>query len=111
MSGMRAQSVSTARETKAPNSVGAHRAEADGFGGRDSSVFMPKMWEDLRGLPPFARPYCHHTRVMERFVCQMSRWMTLAEVAAVSGLCWDSVKEIVKSDLGKRYARTFLKGV
>ncbi len=30
--------------------------------------------------------------------------MTLAEVAAVSGLCWDTVKEIVKSDLGRRYA-------
>jgi len=111
MSGMRAQSVSTAREAKASNSVGAHRAEADGFGDRDSSVFMPKMWEDLRGLPPFARPYCHYTRGMERFVCQLSRWMTLAEVAAVSGLCWDSVKEIVKSDLGKRYARICLKGV
>lgn len=48
---------------------------------------------------------------MERFVCELSRWMTLAEVAAVSGLCWDTVKEIVKSDLGKRYSRIPLKGV
>lgn len=46
---------------------------------------------------------------MERFVCQLSRWMTLAEVATVSGLGWESVKEIVKSDLGKRYARIPLK--
>lgn len=69
------------------------------------------MREDLRGLPPFARAYCRYTRGMERFVCQLSRWMTLAEVACVSRLCWDTVKEIVKSDLGKRYARIPLKGV
>lgn len=37
--------------------------------------------------------------------------MTLAEVAMVSGLGWESVKNIVKSDLGRRYASIPLKGV
>jgi transposase len=37
--------------------------------------------------------------------------MSLAEVAAVSGLGWESVKAIVKSDLNKRYAHIPLKGV
>lgn len=41
----------------------------------------------------------------------MSLWMTLAEVASVSGPGWDSVKKIVKSDLGGRHARIPLKGV
>ena len=37
--------------------------------------------------------------------------MTLAEVSAVRAVCWDSAKDIVKSDLGKRYAKISLKGV
>lgn len=37
--------------------------------------------------------------------------MTLQEVAGVSGLGWDTVKDIVKSDLGRRYQRISLKGV
>lgn len=89
----------------------SHRVEAHRSCGRSACLSLPELWKDLRGLPPFARAYCHYTRGMERFVCQLSRWMTLAEVAAVSGLGWDSVKEIVKSDLGKRYAHIPLKGV
>ena len=37
--------------------------------------------------------------------------MTLREVAAVSHLGWDTVKEIVKSDLGRRYRRIPLRHV
>jgi len=37
--------------------------------------------------------------------------MTLREVAAISHLGWDSVKEIVKSDLGRRYRRIPLRHV
>jgi len=37
--------------------------------------------------------------------------MTLSDVAALRGLAWDTLKEIVKSDLGKRYGRIPLKGV
>jgi transposase len=41
----------------------------------------------------------------------MSQWMTLSEVSAVSHLGWDTVKEIVKSDLGRRYRRIPLRQV
>ena len=44
-------------------------------------------------------------------VCTLSHWMTLSEVASVSHLHWESVKEIVKSDLGKRYAKIPLRHV
>lgn len=111
MPGLRAWAMCTARQADAAHIGGANRLEADGAGGGGSGVPVPELREDLRGLPPFARAYCHYTRGMERFVCQLSRWMTLAEVATVSGLGWESVKEIVKSDLGKRYARIPLKGV
>jgi transposase len=37
--------------------------------------------------------------------------MTLSEVGAVSHLHWASVKEIVKSDLGRRYQKISLRGV
>ena len=46
-----------------------------------------------------------------KFACELSRWMTISDVAAVSGLSWDCVKEIVKSDLGKRYGNIPLRGV
>jgi len=111
MSGLRARAMCPAGQAGAPGLGGAHRVETDGFGCGSAGMPVPEMREDLRGLPPFARAYCHYTRGLERFVCRLSRWMTLAEVAAVSGLGWDSVKEIVKSDLGKRYAHIPLKGV
>lgn len=111
MSGLRAWAVCAAGQACASSIGGAHRVETDRIGGGSSSLPVPELREDLRGLPPFARAYCHYTRGLERFVCQLSRWMTLAEVAAVSGLGWDSVKKIVKSDLGRRSARIPLKGV
>jgi len=111
MSGVRTRSLPAPRQEASTDLGGPHRAQAGGVGGRSAGVFVPEVREDLRGLPPFARPYCHYTRGLERFVCELSRWMTLAEVACVSGLGWESVKTIVKSHLGKRYARIPLKGV
>ena len=111
LSGLWARAVCAARQTGAEDLGSSYRVEAYGSGHRGSGLPLPKLWKDLRGLPPFARAYCHTTTGLERFICQLSRWMTLAEVSVVSGVCWDSVKEIVKSDLGKRYAQIPLKGV
>ncbi len=61
--------------------------------------------------PPFAPGYCRYSFGMMRFVCTLSRWMTLGDVAAVCGLGWDTVKAIVKSDLAKRYRKIDLRGV
>lgn len=59
-------------------------------------MFVPEVREDLRGLPPFAPAYCRYSFGMAKFVCTLSRWMTLGDVSAVSGLGWDTVKAIVK---------------
>jgi len=69
------------------------------------------MRQDVRRLPPFAPAYAHYTNSLARFVCTLSRWMTLNEVAAVTHLSWDTVKQIVKSDLARRYSHIPLKHV
>jgi transposase len=42
---------------------------------------------------------------------QLGRVMTLRDVAELSGLCWDSVKDIAKRRLRRDYGRIALKGV
>lgn len=69
------------------------------------------MRENFRCLSPFAPAYTHYSFYLIRFVCALSRWMTLSEVAVLSHLGWDTVKDIVKSDLGKRYRRIPLREV
>jgi transposase len=66
---------------------------------------------DLRGAPPFARPYVHYTRKLEELVEQLSRVMTLQDVAELTLLHWDGVKEIVKRRLRRDYGHLDLKGV
>lgn len=72
---------------------------------------MFEMREDVRRLPPFAPAYAHYSFSLARLICELSRFMTLAEVAMLTHMGWDSVKEIVKSDLGKRYRHIALKEV
>jgi transposase len=72
---------------------------------------MPAVRQDLRCLPPFAPAYAHYTRGLARFVCTLSAWMTLQELAAVAHLSWDTVKQIVQRDLARRYKHIALKGV
>jgi transposase len=69
------------------------------------------MREDVRRHPPFALAYASYTHRLAQFVCALSRWMTLQEVATVTHLGWDTVKHIVKSDLAKRYDHISLQGV
>ena len=72
---------------------------------------MPTLRVDLRGAPPFARAHVRYTRKLEKFVDQLSRLMTLRDVAALTALCWDTVKEIVKRRLRRDYGRIDLKGL
>jgi transposase len=69
------------------------------------------MWSHLRGGPPFARTCAHYSFGLANFVCALSAFMALSDVAALSHLGWDTVKEIVKADLGARYAHLSLAGV
>ena len=72
---------------------------------------MQRLRETLRSPPPFARAYVSYTRKLEAFVVDLHSVMTLSDLAAISGLGWDSVKDIVKRRLEKDYARPRLKDV
>jgi len=48
---------------------------------------------------------------MKRYVIDLSRMMTITDVAELTGLSWDTVKEIVKEGLGAEYAHIRLKGL
>jgi transposase len=72
---------------------------------------MSALRVDLRGSPPFARAHVRYTRKLEAFVDQLSRLMTLRDVAELTTLGWDTVKEIAKRRLRRDYGRVDLKGV
>ena len=71
---------------------------------------MPALSDDLREAPPFARPYVRYTRKLQELVDQLSRVMTLQDVAQLTGLDWDTVKGIVKRRLRRDYGRLHFKG-
>ena len=67
--------------------------------------------EDLRGLPPFAKTYVRYTRRLGHYVFALSRVMTLADVAGIVGLSWDTVKDIVGPYLKKAVTAARFKGL
>jgi hypothetical protein len=72
---------------------------------------LPTVRAYLRGPPPFALAYVSYTHKLEEFVEQLSRVMTLRDVAELGGLCWDAVKEIAKRRLRRDYGRIAMEGV
>ncbi|MGH8335952.1 MAG: ISL3 family transposase [Gammaproteobacteria bacterium] len=80
-------------------------------GHRSSPLSVPPLRAGLRGPPPFARAQARYTRKLEKFVDQLSRLMTLRDVAELTGLGWDTVKEIAKRRLRRDYGRIDLRGV
>ena len=52
-----------------------------------------------------------YTRKLEKFVEQLSRVMTLLDVAELTALNWDTVKDIVKRRLRRDYGGSDFKGV
>lgn len=52
-----------------------------------------------------------YTRKLEKLVEQLSRVMTLCDVAELTALSWDTVKEIVKRRLRRDYGRIDVKGL
>ena len=67
------------------------------------------MRADLGGVPPFVGAYEHLSRQLKRYVIDLSRMMTILDVAELTGLCWDTVKNLVKERLSKDYAHIRLK--
>src|SRR5918994_2366840 len=57
----------------------------------------------------FADPRRTYTRAFQRYVLELSRRMTIRDVAAHLGVGWDLVKDIQKRDLSRRYAKPKLK--
>ena len=57
----------------------------------------------------FADPRRSYTRRFERYALELSRRMTIRDVAAHLGVGWDLVKDVQKRDLSRRYARPKLK--
>jgi transposase len=58
---------------------------------------------------PFADPRRSYTKRFERYVRELSRRMTIRDVAAHLGVGWDLVKDIQKRDLARRFAKPKLK--
>src|ERR1700733_8387758 len=58
---------------------------------------------------PFAEPRRTYTRAFERYALELSRSMTIRDVAGHLDVGWDLIKEIVKRDLSRRFARPKLK--
>ena len=59
----------------------------------------------------FAEPRRSYTKLFERHVLDLSRHMTIKDVAYHLGVSWDIVKEIQKRYLHKRFAKPRLKHV
>jgi transposase len=58
---------------------------------------------------PFADPRRTYTKSFERYALELSRCMTILDVARHLGVSWDVIKDIQKRDLSHRYARPKLK--
>ena len=59
----------------------------------------------------FADPKKRYTRSLERFVVDLCQVMTIQDTAELTGLCWDTVKEIHKRHLRRKYKSFKLKKV
>jgi len=59
----------------------------------------------------FAEPKKRYTRGFERYVLELSQFMTLEDVSRHLGISWDTVKEIQRRRLEIRYSRPKLKQV
>ncbi len=59
----------------------------------------------------FAEPRHRHTKSFARYILELSRLMTIKDVAHHLGISWDVVKDIQKQDLQRRFSRPKLKHV
>lgn len=53
----------------------------------------------------FADPRCSYTRAFERYALELSRRMTIQDVARHLGISWDVIKQMQKRDLRRRFGR------
>jgi transposase len=58
---------------------------------------------------PFAEPRRRYTRSFARYVLELSQYMTIKHLAQHVRTSWGTIKEILKTHLGRHYARPRLK--
>jgi transposase len=58
---------------------------------------------------PFADPRRSYTKSFQRYALELSRSMTILDVARHLDVGWDTIKDIQKRDLARRYAKPKLK--
>jgi transposase len=59
----------------------------------------------------FADPRVSYTKAFQRYALELSRYMTIQDVAQHLGISWDVIKEIQKGDLQRRFGRPKLRHV
>jgi len=67
--------------------------------------------QEFEQIPPFVRKGAKIAKALERFIVELSRFMTLLDNAAWLDLSWGTVKEVVKGRLEKDYRRIGYKPV
>jgi transposase len=86
------------------------------IGSRATFVDLPIPRVECRGCGvvrqvaiPFADTRRSYTKSFERYALELSRSMTIRDVALHLGVSWDLIKEIQKRDLTRRFAKPKLK--
>jgi transposase len=86
------------------------------IGRRASAIVLPIPRVECRACGvtrqvkvPFADPRRSYTKSFERYVLELSRSMTMRDVALHLNVGWDLIKDIQKRDLSRRYAKPKLK--
>jgi hypothetical protein len=57
-------------------------------------MHVSQVRSELRSAPPFAPAYVSYTYRLQAFIEDLRGCMTVADLAAVTGLSWDTVKNI-----------------
>jgi transposase len=86
------------------------------IGSRPTAVVLPIPRVECRACGavrqvevPFADPRRSYTKSFERYALELSRRMTIRDVAHHLDVGWDLIKDIQKRDLSRRYAKPKLK--
>lgn len=94
----------------------ARRFRSLSIGGRATFVVLPIPRVECRACGvirqveiPFADPRRGYTTSFERYALELSRRMTIRDVAMHLNVGWDLIKDIQKRDLSRRFAKPKLK--
>jgi transposase len=74
-------------------------------------VYCPSCERLLQIELGFAGEYRPYSLPFERYVCELCGLMAISDVARWLGISWNTVKEIHKRHLGKKYSKPSLKGL